>query len=262
MRSSGSDFYYHYDALGTVGNLTSATGVAQWTYTYEPFGAARSEVRNDPSAPTNVMRFTGELLDPSVGLYHLRARQYDPAAGRFLQVDPVAQSIFDPHVATYAYVNNVPTVWTDPSGRCFLVCLGAAVGAVVSGVSYGLRVAFDDEVAWSWKGFAVNLGAGAATGAIAGATFGWGLTWSAGASAVANAAANQMGALACGAGLVLASDAEAVGWSGLGTAAQFVAARFMGFGAVGQVVAGVGVSDAFGGYNNTIIGPSCEDSGK
>jgi RHS repeat-associated protein len=260
MTTGAGTFYYHHDGLGTVANLTSATGTPQWSYTYEPFGSMRTEVRNDPSAPTNLMRFTGEYFDMVSGLYHLRARQYDPATGRFLQVDPVAQSIFDPRVTAYTYVNNLPTVWTDPSGRCFLVCLGAAVGAVVSGVSYGLRVAFDEEVAWSWKGFVVNVGAGAASGAVAGATLGLGLFVSAGASAAANVAANQIGAYVCGAGLVPFPDAEALGWSIPGTLAQSVVSTRLG--PVAQVVSGVGVSDAFGGYNNTITGPSCGESGK
>jgi RHS repeat-associated protein len=61
------------------------------------------------------MQFTGEQLDPT-GLYHLRAREYDPAAGRFTTTDPVAGSPGSPAVSSYGYVDNRPTVMIDPSG--------------------------------------------------------------------------------------------------------------------------------------------------
>lgn len=30
--------YLHHDALGSVSDVTNATGAAQWRYAYEPFG--------------------------------------------------------------------------------------------------------------------------------------------------------------------------------------------------------------------------------
>lgn len=117
MRSGGSDFYYHHDALGSVANLTSSAGTAQWSYRDEPFGSTRTELQNDPTAPPNLMRFTGELLDRETGLYHLRARQYDPVTGRLLQLDPVCQRTSQSRSASYVYVLNRPTVSVDPSGQ-------------------------------------------------------------------------------------------------------------------------------------------------
>lgn len=115
MQASGGTHYYHYDPLGSVSDVTSSSGASDWTYSYEPFGAERSAVRQ-PGAPENPMRFGGELLDPS-GLYYLRARQYDPTAGRFLQVDPATPSPEQPILATYIYAADRPTVLIDPSGR-------------------------------------------------------------------------------------------------------------------------------------------------
>jgi len=48
----------------------------------------RSKQKAGGQQPANFMKFTGEYLDPT-GLYHLRARQYDPAIGRFLRKAPV-----------------------------------------------------------------------------------------------------------------------------------------------------------------------------
>jgi len=64
------------------------------------------------------MKFIGEYLD-STDLYHLRARQYDPVAGRFLSPDPVDPGVGLSLVAAYAYGANRPTVMVDPSGKTF-----------------------------------------------------------------------------------------------------------------------------------------------
>jgi RHS repeat-associated protein len=118
MQTGGSDFYYHYDGIGSVSNLSSATGATQWTYEYEPFGDTRVEMKVDPSAPTNLVRFTGELLDTTTNLYHLRARQYDAETGRFLSTDTATSEVTDPYVSAYIYVDNRPTYSVDPSGLC------------------------------------------------------------------------------------------------------------------------------------------------
>ncbi len=79
--------YYLYDGIGSVANLTSSAGATQWTWSYEPFGGIRTEQKASGDQPDNFHKFTGEYADPT-GLYHLRARQYDPQTGRFLGRDP------------------------------------------------------------------------------------------------------------------------------------------------------------------------------
>jgi RHS repeat-associated protein len=62
------------------------------------------------------MQYTGEHHDPT-GLYHLRARQYDPITGRFLILDPLTPDQQTPFGSSYAYVGNRPTVMVDPTGK-------------------------------------------------------------------------------------------------------------------------------------------------
>jgi RHS repeat-associated protein len=116
MTGAGGTSYYHRDALGSISDVTSASGAAQWAYSYEPFGAARSTTMVDPAAPANPMQYTGQYLDAGTGQYHLRARQYDPDLGRFTVTDPLAPPIIDPYVSAYAYAGNQPTMFDDPSG--------------------------------------------------------------------------------------------------------------------------------------------------
>jgi len=133
MTTGGSDHYFLTDVLGSVVNLTDASGAKEWSFTYEPYGTVRASTKDNPSAPTNLLRFTGQLFDPTTSLYDLRARQYDPGTGRFLEQDPLVGPRVEPFSSQYVYVRDRATVATDPSGLWCLIhnssggCLGGSV---------------------------------------------------------------------------------------------------------------------------------------
>ena len=81
---------------------------------YEPYGTIRTETKANGNQPANLVKFTGEYLDPT-GLYHLRARQYDPTTGRFLSLDPTPGASLVA-LSRYGYVDDRPTWASDPSG--------------------------------------------------------------------------------------------------------------------------------------------------
>ncbi len=118
----GTASYYHTDQLGSVTNTTSASGASQRTWSYEPYGVIRTSTG---SSPTNFVNFTGDYLDPT-GLYHLRARQYDPVSGRFTRTDAWEAGSGDLGLSADAYVADRPTVLIDPSGLCAQSSGGAA----------------------------------------------------------------------------------------------------------------------------------------
>ncbi len=101
--------YFLYDGLGSVTDLTDGSGNSVDGYTYDAFGAIRSQ----SGSSDNYWLFTGEQQDSDEGLYYLRARYYDPATGRFLTHDPV------PSGNLYSYVANNPVNLTDPTGLCW-----------------------------------------------------------------------------------------------------------------------------------------------
>ncbi len=162
--SGNNTSYYLHDGLGSVTNLTSSSGATQWTWSYEPFGSIRTETKASGNQPDSLMRFTGEYSDPT-GLYHLRARQYDPASGRFLSQDPFPATRWSSHSSAYTYTRNRPTAYVDPSGEFGLP--GAVVGAVVGGVAGGVGAIAQGNT--DIGSIATGVAAGAVVGAAIGA---------------------------------------------------------------------------------------------
>jgi RHS repeat-associated protein len=118
MVSGSTTSYYHHDGLGSVSAITGGAGNTRWTYAYEPFGIIRTEQQGSGTQPANFLKFTGEYLDPT-GLYHLRARQYDPTWSRFLSPNPLDPGVGSLGESAYSYAGNRPTVMVDPSGETY-----------------------------------------------------------------------------------------------------------------------------------------------
>jgi RHS repeat-associated protein len=69
--------------------LIDRGGAQRVKYSYDPFGAHATATGVNGALPANPWRWMDGYLDGSTGLYHFGERYYDPARGRFLQVDPV-----------------------------------------------------------------------------------------------------------------------------------------------------------------------------
>ncbi|MER0243696.1 polymorphic toxin-type HINT domain-containing protein [Streptomyces sp. HSW2009] len=78
-----------------------------------PFGAPRGP---QPTGWPGTKGFVGGTQDASTGLTHLGAREYDPTTGRFLSVDPVMDLTDPQQFHGYAYANNSPLTYSDPTG--------------------------------------------------------------------------------------------------------------------------------------------------
>jgi RHS repeat-associated protein len=106
-----ADFYYYFDGLGSViGLIDATTGEKRARYSYDPFGDFATAEGVNGSLPANPWRWMGGYLD-STGLYHFGERYYEPATGRFLQVDPSQQE-----ENSYAYAFGDPVNFSDLSG--------------------------------------------------------------------------------------------------------------------------------------------------
>jgi RHS repeat-associated protein len=105
--------FYGYDGHGSVRYLTDAAGAVTDTYNYDAFGNLLSRTGSTP----NDYLYAGEQFDAHVGFYYLRARYMNPSSGRFLTMDPLGGSAYDPQsLHKYLYVVNDPANKLDPSG--------------------------------------------------------------------------------------------------------------------------------------------------
>ena len=134
ISSSGTPqrYFYQYDGLGSVVNITNHAGALNASYAYDPWG-----LPTDPEPPKvdavhdkNKLRFTGEPFDEETGLSYFRARYYDGSVGRFISPDPFPGFVGSPLTTNrYAYAGNNPLRYTDRTGYLFGVDDAIAAGA-------------------------------------------------------------------------------------------------------------------------------------
>ncbi|MCB8943497.1 MAG: RHS repeat-associated core domain-containing protein [Ardenticatenaceae bacterium] len=103
----GSNSAMVYDTAGTLvgGSLTR----------YLPFGGYRG---TPPSQGITDRDFTGQRENMELGLLYYQARYYLPGVGRFLSADTIVPEPINPQTYNrYAYVNNNPLGFIDPTGH-------------------------------------------------------------------------------------------------------------------------------------------------
>ncbi|PBC71062.1 RHS repeat-associated protein [Streptomyces sp. TLI_235] len=114
VRSHGQLSYLLSDHQGTATTSVDAATQAVTRRKSTTFGAPRGTA---PATWPGRQSFVGGTTDPDTGLTHLGAREYDPATGRFLSVDPLLDSSDPQQWNAYAYSRNNPVTMADPSGR-------------------------------------------------------------------------------------------------------------------------------------------------
>ncbi|MFV3126488.1 RHS repeat-associated core domain-containing protein [Niveispirillum sp. KHB5.9] len=93
---------------GSVIGWLRPDGKLGGAYTYDAYGNSPQAAAAGPS-----FRYAGMRFDAETGLYHTPNRAYDPADGRWMQLDPIG---IKDGLNRYAYVKNSPVMGVDPSG--------------------------------------------------------------------------------------------------------------------------------------------------
>ncbi|WP_206758537.1 putative Ig domain-containing protein [Nostoc punctiforme] len=127
LDANGNAVYYLTDAMGSVIGLADNSGASSGKFLYDAFGNTLSQVGGADADTGGDFRFQGQWLESESGLYHFRARDYDPATGLFLSRDPVniietVPESFNP----YQFVYNNPYIYSDPTGMITINEIGIA----------------------------------------------------------------------------------------------------------------------------------------
>ena len=103
-------YYYSSDTVRSEVVVTDQSrNVVERTY-YAPYGQVLNrDLRDGPG-------YTGHEEDPETNLVYMQQRYYDPEAGRFLSVDPVAADGSGGSFNRYEYAEDNPYRYTDPFG--------------------------------------------------------------------------------------------------------------------------------------------------
>jgi RHS repeat-associated protein len=107
--SDAGNYYYSRDHLGSVREVTNATGAVKAQYDYDAWGK-QVVVTGNMSFDFG---FTGHYRHAASNLYVTLYRAYDPALGRWISRDPIGES---GGINLYGYVLNNSTNWIDPLG--------------------------------------------------------------------------------------------------------------------------------------------------
>jgi RHS repeat-associated protein len=109
---NGKYYFYIRDHLGNNRIVADQSGNEEQSTQYYPFGMVLLETNREKQP----FKFGGKELDIMNGLnlYDFVWRGYDPATGRFGQIDPLATKYYS--ISPYAYCNNNPLKYIDPTG--------------------------------------------------------------------------------------------------------------------------------------------------
>jgi RHS repeat-associated protein len=165
ITQDGTVRHFHHDQLGSTTALSDDTGTTVATYTYDAYG----NPTGTPPTVENPFRYAGQYTDTATGLQYLRARYYDPATGQFITRDPLETQTRQP----YAYANNSPTNYTDPTGLISFNDISEAAAGALDAASFGFSTklagaafGFDADCAEWGPGFAIGQGGGTVIGAV------------------------------------------------------------------------------------------------
>ncbi|AJC48493.1 RHS repeat-associated core domain-containing protein [Allofrancisella guangzhouensis] len=158
---------YHYITTNPLGSPVASTlnGVTEWRQVYRPYGLEKSQITQDDDH----IGFTGKETVKNMNLVNMNARYYAPDFGRFMAYDPAEPTVGDLFSFNrYAYANNNPLLYTDPTGLFSFSDFLNGANNFASGIINGMSAGFVNTE--HTQGFAHD--AGWAFGTALGLTYG------------------------------------------------------------------------------------------
>ena len=153
--------YFIGDHLGSTSITTDNAGIKVSEMRYKPWGETRYTWTNAPAntSPAYELvkyQYTGQYsYVTEFGLHYYGARFYDSAVGRFVSADIVTPR-GSQGLDRYAYANNDPVKYVDPSGHTATECSGEEscggddeVTAEMIESEFGIKISDPDNPLWT-----------------------------------------------------------------------------------------------------------------
>ena len=111
FEDNNSEYFFNTDLLGSVLTVTNTSGEMLNNYTYDAFG----NILKATEGVANDFKFVGSygLMANASGTIFVRARNYDPATGRWISMDPIG---IDGGINLYEYCYGNPLLGIDIDG--------------------------------------------------------------------------------------------------------------------------------------------------
>ena len=123
---SGTNYWFETgDQHGTSTLTLDDTAANPAWRQFDPYGNPRGTA---PTSWPDTNAFLGKPTAPSTGLDIIGARQYDPATGRFISIDPLLNTAAPQTLNGYTYTAGNPISQSDPSGEMFMAGYGCPHG--------------------------------------------------------------------------------------------------------------------------------------
>jgi RHS repeat-associated protein len=128
VKDNGTSFNYVYNYTDHLGNIRlsysdlnldqsiASTEILEENH-YYPFGLKQVPNMGANNQPDYKYKYNGKEFQDELGLnmYDYGARNYDPALGRFMNIDPHSENHYASSPYVYAYNN--PNIFIDPDGK-------------------------------------------------------------------------------------------------------------------------------------------------
>ena len=177
MVYDGESYYFGKNIFGDVTTIYDCYGNWEAGYEYDLWGNITSG-GSSGIAKENPFRYRGYYYDSETGFYYLQSRYYDPEICRFINADNLellsTLSGTPGQLNLYAYCNNNPVMYSDPSGEgiisiiIFLGIMTIAGGAIGGVVSYNEAIAAGKTGNELIKSVLIGISIGSAIGLAAG----------------------------------------------------------------------------------------------
>ena len=120
-------YYYLVNAQGDVAAILDSSGTMVASYNYGAWGSCTVYNSSDAAiGDLNPLRYRGYYYDAETGFYYLQSRYYDPAICRFINADAYATTNAGSFLSCnmFAYCENNPIMWIDPTGHFLSEIIG------------------------------------------------------------------------------------------------------------------------------------------